>query len=320
METVENLRGLLIAALAAAFAVMSCGAAQREYLDQLPEYRPEDDIPNRHWVNEERIVIRGYDGHAMEVGLSPDAEYLLFNDRRDPDKDMHWSRRVDDRTYEYGGRVDNTVSDRIDATPSFDGEGNLYFTTLKDFPRRPETVFVAGFRNGVALDPAPVVGDIYVPNRDLPNRVWISLDPDVSGDGRFLFYSEGLFNPRVGLPYPYNVRGAERFDGRFVKMQDRILENVNTDALEYAPAISDDGLEIFFTRIAKVAGRPKMLGIYTARRAATEEPFGQAEHIEAITGDVEAPTLTADEQRLYYHRMVDGRFAVFRVTRRPPPP
>ena len=106
-------------------------------------------------------------------------------------------------------------------------------------------------------------------------------------------------------------------NGEFVKLDDRILANINTDSLEYAPTISTDGLEIFFSRISKVDGRPKFVGIYTAKRNSRNEPFAKPQKIMAITGDVEAPVLSGDETKLYYHRMERGVFKVFRVTRKP---
>ena len=161
----------------------------------------------------------------------------------------------------------------------------------------------------------PVKGNIYI--RNIPQQgTWISLDPDISDDGSLLFYSEGRFSPGVGFPYPFNVRGAVRKGSGFTRVDDRILANVNTDSLEYAPAISANGLELFFTRISRVNGRPEMVGIYTARRKTVSEPFSRPEKIMAITGEVEAPVLSGDENRLYYHRMNNGAFRVYRVTRR----
>jgi len=286
-----------------------------ETLSRMPDYAPENDPRNLEWFNEERIDILDYPGEAMEVGISPDGEYLLFNDNR-KNKDMHWSSRIDDRTYRYRGKVVNTVSGSVDGTPCFDGGGTLFFTTLKTFPSNFQTLYSARFEKGAALSPVVVVGDIYRDNPKRVPRVWISLDPGISGDGRFLFYSEGRFGPRSGFPYPFNVRGAEKIDGRFVKMKDQVLENINTGNMEYAPAISSDGLELFFSRIGKVDGRLEMIGIFTARRASLREPFSRPERIMAITGDVEAPCLSGDESMLYYHRKERGKFKIYRVTRK----
>ena len=303
-------------ALAIGFGVLAMGARPAEWYAELPIHDPTTVIPNHDWFGETAIEITDYAGDAMEVGISPDSRYLLFNDNVKGDKDLHWALRVDDQTYAYRGRVRNTVSPRVDGTPSFDGTGALYFTTLKQFHASPETIYRAGFAEGAAIDPQPVKGNLYVIGRNGKSGAWVSLDPDISSDGRLLVYSEGRFNPRLGLPYPFNVRGAKRAGTEFVKLDDRLFARVNTRSLEYAPAISDDGRELFFSRISRVNDRPAFVGIYTARRRTLDEPFGLPQRIMAITGDVEAPVLSGDEKHLYYHRKHQGRFSVFRVTRR----
>ena len=274
-------------------------------------------IENHEWANEELITIQGYEHDAMEIGISPGGEYLLFNDRhKKPDKDIHWASRVNDTTYRYEGTVENTVTPTVDATPEFDGLGNLFYTTLKSRPQDGQTMYRASWQPGVAVDPQPVEGDIYVQPRQENGKNWISLDPDVSADGRFLFYSEGLFGSAV-FPYPFNVRGAELVGDEYKKISDELLANVNSDQLEYAPAISDDGLELFFTRIERREGDAELShGIYVTRRDSIAEPFNQPERITAITGFMEAPVLSGDEQHLYYHRMHQGRFQMFRVRRK----
>lgn len=315
MRAVSTAAGLLIS-----LRIVGCASPEPTgVLDRLPEYTPERDALNTEWVDEEPIAIHGYDGDAMEPGISPDGRYLLFNDRNDPDKDMHWSERVGARTYRYGGRVENTVSDVVDGTPSFDGGGTLYFTTLKAFPGSARTIYRAGFADGAALDPTPVDGDIYVEGRNEPPAFWISLDPAITDDGALLFYSEGRFAPGTPVPYPFNVRAARSDGAAFRRLDDAVLAHVNTDNLEYAPEISADGLELFFTRIAKVDGVLTMVGVYAATRGSTDEPFGPPARIAAITGNVEAPVLSGDENHLYYHRLDAGVFRVYRVTRRQSP-
>lgn len=300
-------------------AALVAWTRRAKVLAQLPEYAAGKDLQNLDWESEEPIAIQGYSGDAMEAGISPDGEFLLFNDRRKANKDMHWARRVDDRTYRYGGRVKNTVTPFVEGTPSFDAEGTLYFTTLKSYKKDKKSLYTAKFRAGEAIDPVPLEGDIYVAGRNEGLQSWISLDPDVSADGTLLFYSEGRFTPGVGFPYPFNIRGARKVDGRFVRGDDRILQNVNSDSLEYAPAISADGLELFFSRIGKVDGRPAFIGVFTARREATDAAFGKPERLMAVTGEVEAPSLSGDGRHLYYHRLDGGRFRVYRVTRKTPP-
>jgi hypothetical protein len=49
-----------------------------------------------------------------------------------------------------------------------------------------------------------------------------------------------------------------------------IMRNVNTTALEYAPDISGDGLELYFTRASEETG----LRIMLASRDSVDKPFG----------------------------------------------
>ena len=69
-------------------------------------------------------------------------------------------------------------------------------------------------------------------------------------------------------------------------------------------------LEIFFTR-ADAQGP----AIYTSRRAAKSAPFGEARRLAAVSGFVEAPSLSPDEKSLYYHKRENARFVVYAVTR-----
>ncbi len=277
---------------------------------------PKDTVSlNNEWENEELITIEGYSDHVMEIGISADGKYLLFNDNNDPNKDMHWSIRIDDRTYKYMGKVENTISPTVDGTPSFDNEGNLYFTTLKSYGDGYKTIYKSGFKDGVAIKPEAVDGNIYV-QKNSGKILWISLDPDISNDGKYLFYSEGMFTLGTDFPNPFNVRGAERVGNTFVKMDDNIFTNVNTSNLEYAPTISTNGLELYFSRIDISGSKPKFLGIYVATRSSVNVPFGVPARIEAISGKVEAPVLSANEKTLYYHKL-DGRvFKAYRVTRK----
>ena len=89
---------------------------------------------------------------------------------------------------------------------------------------------------------------------------------------------------------------------------------MNTAALEYAPSVSADLLELFFTRAGSLGG-PAAPGIYRSQRRSRDEPFGVPQRIAAITGFVEAPSLSGDGRSLYYHRLEDNRFVIYRVSR-----
>jgi hypothetical protein len=93
------------------------------------------------------------------------------------------------------------------------------------------------------------------------------------------------------------------------------MAKVNTDVLEYAAAISADGLELFFTR-ADLAHLPEGAPrIYRAYREQVDVPFGEPELVSTIEGFVEAPTLSIDGYSLYYHKLERDKFVIYRVTR-----
>ncbi len=93
-----------------------------------------------------------------------------------------------------------------------------------------------------------------------------------------------------------------------------LLRNVNTAALEYAPAVSSDLLELFFTRLER-SGRSPRTAILRSVRPSAAAPFGPPERLASITGFVEAPTLSSDGRSLYYHQLDAGRFVILRVAR-----
>ena len=91
-----------------------------------------------------------------------------------------------------------------------------------------------------------------------------------------------------------------------------LLGAVNSRALEYAPCVSDDGLELYFTRWEPGRGVP---GIYVASRTGAGRAFGIPQRVAAAEGFVEGPTLSPDGRRLYFHKKVGNRFRIFRIER-----
>lgn len=90
-----------------------------------------------------------------------------------------------------------------------------------------------------------------------------------------------------------------------------LMAQINTAALEYAPAVSASQLELYFTRLEGSATL-----IYGATRRGVGEPFGAPIRIDAINGTLaEGPTLSPDEKSLYYHQSEGGRFVIYRVSR-----
>ncbi|HEY2292036.1 MAG TPA: hypothetical protein VGM86_15155 [Thermoanaerobaculia bacterium] len=72
----------------------------------------------------------------------------------------------------------------------------------------------------------------------------------LSADGNTLYFVDGLFTGGA-VPAGADLVIARRRGSGFQRLPDsaRLLAQINTPALEYAPATSADGLELFFTRL-----------------------------------------------------------------------
>ena len=78
---------------------------------------------------------------------------------------------------------------------------------------------------------------------------WVNFDAEVSADGETLYAVDSRFSAD-GTPLTADLFMARRRDGAFERTADSddLFHLVNTNELEYAPAVSSDGLELFFTR------------------------------------------------------------------------
>ena len=98
------------------------------------------------------------------------------------------------------------------------------------------------------------------------------------------------------------------------------MKNINTrDELEYAASISPDELTLYFTRARiALAGNNMQISadtkIMVAKRSSKTEPFGRPELISSVTGYVESPAISSDGNTLYFHKMYQGKFTLFRVS------
>src|SRR4051812_4507820 len=59
------------------------------------------------FTNPETVTIQGYTGKQEDPNLSPDGEYLFFDDHDDAGSPIYiyWAKRVDYKTYKFLGRV-----------------------------------------------------------------------------------------------------------------------------------------------------------------------------------------------------------------------
>ncbi len=255
--------------------------------------------------------VIGYDDQIMEPFISPDGKFLFFNNENDPatDTNIHYAERTGTLSFKYLGKLPGVNDKTLDGVPSMDNDGHFYFTTMRDYSKNMNSLYTGMFNGSGVLDVRPVAGHI-TPKE--PGQ--INMDTGISPDGKTMYISRAHFKNHVPVPATSDLMIAHLAADGFEMdpASAEILKNVNTDELEYAPAISADGLRLFFTRSAGAYG----LRILVATRESVHEPFGVAKLIKTINGFVEAPTLTLDGKELFFHKKIGGKLRLYRVERK----
>lgn len=254
------------------------------------------------------VAIEGYDGDAMEPFLSRDGGALFFNNRNDPPSktDLHWAERIDDFHFRYRGKVEGANSATLDGVPTLAASGRFCFISTRTYYQTLATVH-CGHWSG------DHVSDVTLQTKSAPlilGRVVFDVELDASADS--LVLADGRF---TGGPAPASadLRLARLIDGeyRLDPTADLLFAAINTNALEYAAALSADGLTLSFTRLV---GLPPFAGasIWIARRPTPAAPFEQPARIDAIKGFAEAATFAGDGS-IYFHKRAGDRFTLWRT-------
>lgn len=262
------------------------------------------------FAGSEQVQILGYQDHAMEPYLSRDGRWLLFNNLNQApvNTNLLFAERVDDLTFVFRGEITGANTFALEGVPSLDRKGYLYFISTRSYTSSYATLYRGRFTAGTVTD-VTLLADV---SRGKPGQVMF--DAEIAADGDLLFLVDGDFT-RQPAPHSANIVIATRVGKRFVRAPQSAewLASINTAALEYAPSISDDRLELFFTRWDVAGGGLPM--IMHALRPREDAAFAPPQPVAAISGFVEAPSLTSDGRSLYYHQLVDDRFVIRRVTR-----
>jgi hypothetical protein len=199
-------------------------------------------------------------------------------------------------------------SDVLDAAASLDRAGHFYFTTVRDYARTMNSVYTGDFDGKAVRNLHPAPGEISPKS---PGA--INMDVGISPDGETLYISRAVIVPGAPAPKKSELLVARLNNGQFRidPESERIMRNINTGGLEYAPAISADGRELYFTRASPF---PRIM---VATRTSVSQPFGEPLALSALTGFVEAPTISLDTQEMFFHKKVSQRFAIYRAERNP---
>lgn len=258
------------------------------------------------------VELEGYSDHAMEPFVARDGQTLFFNNRNDParETDLHWATRIDATRFRYRGRLVSANSPELDGVPSLARDGTFVFVSLRAFADRHATVWSGRWRDGqvsqLALQTSLSPG--------APPR--FNMDAEIAASGARLYFTDnvwGFLAPRTS-----DLRVAVRETGVFRRAPelDQWFARVNTpNALEFAPATSEDERELYFTRLTTRFLQLPRFEILVATRADANQPFGAPERIQALTGYVEAPSVAPDGA-LYFHAKIGNRFRLMRSERR----
>jgi hypothetical protein len=288
--------------LAAALALL-CGAAS-----------PAPTLPS--WADfkaPQRVTIKGYNGHIMEAALSRDGAILFFNNRNNPPHktNLHWATRIDDVTFIYMDLAPGANSAALDGVPTISKDNRFCFVSLRDYARTLSTVYCGRWNTGKLTD-VSLQGEASLKT---PGRVVFDIDLNHAGDE--LILTDGSFANGSPLPAAADFKMARLDEGgyRLSPSDTRLFAALNSDALEYAPATSANGLELAFTR-ARMSGKSLVTSIWIAQRKKTTDAYGSPVRITTMTGEfVEAPSFSPDGKALYFHRVIKGKYTLWRSER-----
>ncbi len=281
----------LLAALAAAVAVAETRSAGVQ-----------------EFANPQPVAIAGYSGDAMEPFLSRDGRWLFFNDSNAPgeDADLHMAERVDELAFVYRGELPGANSPELDAVASLAASGRFCFVSLRSYAETLASLHCGNLVSG------EVVGIELVAGVSLGLPGWVNFDAEIAWDGGELYFVDGEVS---GVPPPTSADlvVARAVPGGFERRPESAawFSAINSTDLEYAPAITADRLELFFTRYREGDGAR----LFRSLREGIEAPFGEPVELEALVGFVEAPALGPDGLELFFHRLDAGTFRIFRATR-----
>lgn len=254
------------------------------------------------------VPITGYDGDVMEPFVTRDGRYLLFNNRNDAqtNTDLHIAWISGPVSIQYLGSVRGANGAALDAVASVDQRNLLYFVSTRDYFQTLDSVYRADLIKTWAYQVDAV------PGVSLQRPGALIFDAEISADGQTLWLVDGEFSG-ASLPDRADLSYAVRHKDGFRRPAEAVgvMAAVNTSALEYAPSVSADGLELFYTRYVPTEG----FSVWRSTRPAADAAFNPPERVSAIPANAEATTITPDGRALYFHALVDNRYVLMRVAR-----
>lgn len=260
-----------------------------------------------------RVEIKGYQGNTMEPFLSRDGNTLFFNNLNSAPENtnLHWATRINDSSFQYQGEIAGVNTAGLEAVPTSDTAGNLYFVSNRNYVQTLSTLYQCRYASGAAINVHLVKGI------SRQQAGWVNFDIEVSADGQSIYFVDAQFDAS-GNPATADLVIAEKSDTGFQRSPNSsyLLKNINTDALEYAASIAADNLTLYFTRVTLPLTGGATPEIFMSTRKNINEPFSKPLKIMSITGFSEAPSISPDQKILYYHTKEGSRFVLYLVRKK----
>ena len=280
--------------------IMSCSSNKDEINNSL-EY------PS--FSSEIEVTINNLSFDAMEPFIAPDGNYLYFNNLNDGiNTKLYYATKVNDSTFNFVGELigtNQTTPPHLDAVADMDANGNFYWTSTRNYPNELNNLFHGTFSAGNVSNIERVQGNF---NRNTPG--WLVMDHGISLDGQFLYFSNARFDEANCQGPCETTLGVAQKDNvstfNTLPNSASILQNINdVNYIYYAPCISSDNLELYYTRYLKgqiTSGT--VFEICVAVRSSSSSDFSIPRVLfsDNISNLIEAPTLTADKNIMYYHQ------------------
>lgn len=257
------------------------------------------------------VTITGLTFDAMEPFISTDGNTLFFNNLNDGvNTKLYYATKINDSTFTFVGEVigaNQLTNPQLDAVADMDENNQFYWTSTRDYPAELDNLFYGTYTNGIISDSGRVHGDF---NMNTPG--WLIMDHGISQDGQYLYFNNARFDDVncVG-PCETTIGVAEKVnDYTFTTLSNStwILQNINDPSyIYYAPCISSDNLEFYYTRFLSGTITPSTtFEICVAVRDTPTDSFSvpQVLFSDVIDNLVEAPSLTQNKLIMYYHKKV----------------
>jgi WD40-like Beta Propeller Repeat len=259
-----------------------------------------------------KVTVTGYTGNAMEPFISRDGAFLFFNNLNaaPENTNLHYATRVSDVEFQYQGEIKGINTVDLEGTPTMDASGNLYFVSTRNYTSTLSTIYHANFSNGTASDVSLVNGV----SKNIAGDV--NFDVEATASGNFLYFVDSQFDSNNN-PMTADLVIAQKSGSGFIRLGNSsdLLKNVNSNELEYAPGLSANELELFFTRVASPISSSSVPQIYMASRSKTDEAFGAPIKLTTLPGFVEGPSISGDGRTLYFHQKDPDYFQIYLVSR-----